>query len=82
MRTTVDIDDNLDQELRGHAAALGIPYKEALNRVIAAGLPVFSSRPPVFTVLAKECGWRAGVDPLHLNRLADELDDEVRLSQW
>lgn len=78
MRTTVDIFKPLDDELRRCAAELGISYREALNRVIAAGLP--SLRTPVqpFRVRARECGWRAGVDLHHLNRVADELEDEER----
>lgn len=39
MRTTVDIMDPLDRELRAQAARLGITFKDALNRVIAADEP-------------------------------------------
>ena len=79
MRTTVDIHDSLDEELRLQSAALGISYKEALNRVIAAGLPALRPASKTFKVRARACGWRSGVDILHLNRLADELEDEKRL---
>lgn len=79
MRTTVDIIDPLDEQLRARAAELGITFREALNRVIAAGLPILQREQPTpFQVKAKSCGWMPGIDPLHLNRLADELDDEER----
>jgi len=78
MRTTVDIHDSLDQELRRKAEKLGISYKEALNRVIAAGLTSLDRTPKPYQVRAKACGLRPGFDWLHLNRLADELEDVGR----
>lgn len=79
MRTTVDIQDSLDRELREQAARLGITFKEALNRVVAAGLGSLQRPPKKYRVKARACGIRPGVDWLHLNRLADELEDEGRL---
>jgi hypothetical protein len=78
MRTTVDILDSLDQQLRERAARLGISFKEALNRVIAAGLPQLEPPAKKFKVRARDLGWKPGIDIHHLNRLADELDDEER----
>jgi hypothetical protein len=52
--------------------------------VIAAGLSgldVPPSRQRRFRVKAKECGFQPGMDPLHLNRLAAELEDEARLKK-
>ncbi len=80
MRSTVDIHDSLDQILRERAKELGITYKDALNRVVASGLHALdeaSSRKP-YRVRAKACGFRPGVDSAHLNRIADELNDEER----
>jgi hypothetical protein len=84
MRSTVDILDVLDRELREKAARLGLSFKDALNRVIAAGLSALDVQPPRkrrFRVKAKECGLQPGIDPLHLNRLAAELEDESRLKR-
>lgn len=78
MRTTVDIFNSLDQELRQKADRLGISFKEALNRAIAAGLPSLDLPAEPYRVKARACGTRAGVDWLHLNRMADELEDEER----
>jgi hypothetical protein len=79
MRTTVDIPDPLDEQLRAKAKNLGITFREALTRAITAGLPELdrNTREP-FKVRARACGWKPGIDPNHLNRLADELDDEER----
>ena len=80
MRSTVDIHDSLDRKLRERARELGITYKEALNRVVASGLYALDERPTraPYRVNARGCGFRAGVDVMHLNRLADEIEDEER----
>jgi hypothetical protein len=80
MRSTVDIHDSLDQLVRERAKELGISYKEALNRAVAAGLHALErgGTAEPYRVRAKACGFRAGVDVAHLNRLVDELDDEER----
>ncbi|HXE71484.1 MAG TPA: hypothetical protein VNO81_02395 [Candidatus Nitrosotenuis sp.] len=80
MRTTVFLQDDLDRELRRKARQLGITYKEALNRVVALGLPRLDSELPPYKVRARACGLRPGLDWLHLNRLADEMEDEERLT--
>lgn len=79
MRTTVEVHDPLDRELRRKARQLGISYKEALNRALAAGLQALDEPAPPYRVKAKACGLKPGIDWLHLNRLADELEDESRL---
>ncbi len=79
MRSTVDIHNSLNAELRRRASELGITFREALNRVIAAGLPALrpeSEKKKVYRVSARACGLSPGVDLEHLNRMADELDDE------
>ena len=82
MRSTVDINDAIDRQLRKRADKLGLTYKEILNRTLAAGLSYLESkkREP-FKVAAKACGFKPGVDPGHLNRLADELDDDERFKK-
>lgn len=81
MRSTVDVHDSLDRQLRSRARALGITYKEALNRALASGLSALEDKAQYgeYRVEAKRCGFRPGIDTQHLNRIADELDDEQRL---
>jgi hypothetical protein len=82
MRSTVDINDLLDLQLRRRAKKLGLSYKEILNRTLAAGLNhLEESRLAPFKVVAKECGFKPGIDTGHLNRLADELDDDERFQR-
>ena len=74
----MDIDNDLGERLRQRAVAKGISFKEALNRALAAGLDVWEEPTHSFRVKAKECGFRNGLDLNHLNRLADDLEDEDR----
>jgi hypothetical protein len=47
MRTTLTIDDDLAVLLRKRARELGVPFKEAVNRTMHAGLgKAASARPP------------------------------------
>lgn len=78
MRTTVDIPDPLDEQLRAKARDLGITFREALTRALAAGLPELDRPREVFRVKARACGWKPGIDTNHMNRLADEIEDEER----
>ena len=82
MRSTVDINDSLDQILRKRAKELGITYKEAPNRAVASGIHAIEeghdTKP--YRVRAKACGFRPGIDTAHINRIADEIDDEERFS--
>lgn len=82
MRSTVEIADILDRKLRRKAQELGLTFKEILNRTVAVGLASLESSSKInkkpFKVVAKRCGFKPGVDTLHLNRLADEIDDEEK----
>ncbi len=80
MRSTVNINNSLDSELRKLASKMGATYKDILNRVISAGLPIvqgdIQNSKKRFKVKAKDCGpFKPGIDALHLNRLFDELED-------
>jgi hypothetical protein len=84
MRSTVDIPDVIDKKLRKRARDLGLTYREALNRALAAGLASLNPKPKntsPYVVSAKECGFQPGIDLLHLNRLSAELEDEEHLGK-
>ena len=78
MRTTLTIDDDLAGLLKQRARELGIPFKEAVNRTIRAGLgeaaTMHRGRPP--KTRPHSFGFRPGVDPDKLGQLADELEAE------
>src|SRR5688572_11753652 len=79
MRTTLTIDDDLAGLLKQRARELGIPFKEAVNRTIRAGLSEAATtrrgKPP--RTAPHSFGFRPGVDLDKLGQLADELEAET-----
>jgi hypothetical protein len=79
MRTTLTIDDDLATKLRQLAHRRRMSFKEVVNAVIRRGLAAQvrgSDRPQPFRVEPFRSAFRAGVDPMRLNQLADELEAE------
>jgi hypothetical protein len=79
MRTTLTLDDDLAGLLKRRARELGVPFKEAVNRTLRAGLGVEAlARPRAAPkTLPHSFGFRPGVDLDKLNQLADELEAEA-----
>ncbi len=78
MRTTLTLDDDLAGLLKQRARDLDIPFKEAVNRTIRAGLGETAaprSRPAPKT-RSHSFGFRPGIDLDKLGQLADELEAE------
>jgi hypothetical protein len=79
MRTTLTIDDDLAGLLKQRAREMGVPFKEAVNRTIRAGLGEVakpSRRAPPRTV-PHSFGFKPGIDLDKLGQLADELEAEA-----
>jgi hypothetical protein len=79
MRTTLTLDDDLAGLLKQRAQELDIPFKEAVNRTIRAGLgetAVTRHYPPPRT-MSHSFGFRPGIDLDKLGQLADELEAEA-----
>ncbi|MCC7484781.1 MAG: hypothetical protein IT529_07290 [Burkholderiales bacterium] len=78
MRTTLTIDDDLAGLLKRRARELGVPFKEAVNRTIRAGLgeAAVARRGPAPKTIPHSFGFRPGVDLDKLGQLADELEAE------
>jgi hypothetical protein len=79
MRTTLTLDDDLAALLKRRAQELGIPFKEAVNRTIRAGLgeaAAARTRPAPKTT-PQSFGFRPGIDLDKLGQLADELEAEA-----
>lgn len=77
MRTTIAIEDELFEKLREAAAKRRISFTKLVNEVIRRGLT--AQRAPAdkrepFRVDAFESAFRPGVDPMHLNKLLDDLE--------
>ncbi|MEA2600603.1 MAG: hypothetical protein QOF89_1595 [Acidobacteriota bacterium] len=78
MRTTLTLDDDVARQLHETARRSGETFKEVVNSTLRRGLKgeKTAARLPRFKVTPKACGFRSGVDILHLNRLNDELEIE------
>jgi len=78
MRTTLTIDDDLAGLLKQRAREQGIPFKEAVNRTIRAGLGETrkTRRGAVPRTIPHSFGFKPGIDLDKLGQLADELEAE------
>ena len=83
MRSTVDLESILDKRLRERASALGISFKEALNRALLAGLHTLDEKPKKkkYVVRARACGLQPGIDHQKLGAVMDELEAEDFLNK-
>lgn len=79
MRTTLTIDDDLAGLLKRRARELGVPFKDAVNGAIRAGLGEAAKprRGKVPRTAPHSFGFRPGVDLDKLGQLADELETEA-----
>jgi hypothetical protein len=79
MRTTLTLDDDLAGLLKRRAQELGVPFKEAVNRTIRAGLGEAAkpARGKVPKTVPHSFGFRPGIDLDKLGQLADELEAEA-----
>ena len=79
MRTTLTLDDDLAGILKRRARTLGIPFKEAVNGAIRAGLDEAAAARPqaVPKTIPHSFGFRPGIDLDRLGQLADELEAEA-----
>lgn len=79
MRTTLTLDDDLAGLLKRRAREFGIPFKEAVNRTIRAGMsdagPTSRDAPP--KTISHSFGFAPGIDLDKLGQLADELEAEA-----
>jgi len=79
MRTTLTIEDDIAKALKDLSHATGNSFKAVTNEVLRRGLttgakPAAGLEP--FTVVSARRGFRAGIDPLKLNELSDQLQIE------
>jgi len=79
MRTTLTLDDDVAAKLKDFARRKKVPFREAVNALLRRGLVAQEgsrrkARP--FRVETFASTFRAGVDPLKLNQLSDDLEAE------
>ena len=78
MRTTLTLDDDLYRLIEQRARKTNEPLKKVVNDAIRAGLGTAgkpAAREP-YKAEVFHSKLRPGIDPLHLNRLAAELETE------
>jgi plasmid stability protein len=78
MRTTLTLDDDLAEKLKSLAARRKTSFKEVVNEVLRRGITAQERTvlPKRFRVVPFRSAFRAGVDPLKLNQLSDEIEVE------
>lgn len=77
MRTTLTLDDDLALRLQAIAREQNRPFKEVTNEAIRRGLSTGDAQVggvKRFRVRPKACGFKAGIDPLKLNQIYDDLE--------
>ena len=72
------LDDDLARQLHEISRRRGESFKEVVNSTLRRGLLGEKAVGPLprFEVTPKACGFRSGVDVLHLNQLNDRLEME------
>ncbi len=77
VRTTVTLDDDVAARLKALARERGIPFKEALNRAIRAGLAgERAASPAPYRTPSRPLGLRAGIDLTKALSLATAMEDD------
>jgi hypothetical protein len=77
MRTTLTLDDDVAAKLKDFARRKRLSFKDAVDSVLRRGLTgqeVSRRATKPFRVHTFRSPLRAGIDPLKLNQLADELE--------
>ncbi|MBI1948665.1 MAG: antitoxin [Deltaproteobacteria bacterium] len=81
MRTTLTLDPDVAALLEQEAHRLRQPFKQVVNDALRRGLTRRPQRKKRLQVEVHHARLQAGIDPGHLNRLADELEDEALLGK-
>ena len=76
MRTTLTVDDELNERLVQTARETGQPFKVVVNLALRRGLGEMAPAPAPFDYQPHAGNLRAGIDPRGFNELAGELDDQ------
>lgn len=77
MRTTLDLDPDLDARLRALARERGVPLRVVVNDALRAGLhPSAGGEAPPYVLPSRRLGLRPGINVDKALALASELEDE------
>ena len=76
MRTTVTLDSDLVEELKGVARDRNLSFKDALNEAVRAGLAAKRGARKPYFLPSKPMGLRPGIDLTKALQMAADLEDE------
>jgi hypothetical protein len=76
MRTTIDLDPDVDARLRALARDRGVPLRTVINDALRAGLRPEARDLTPYTLPSRRLGVRPEVDLDKSLRLAAELEDD------
>jgi len=76
MRTTIDLDPDVDARLRALAHERGVPLRTVINDALRAGTRRVPADDPTYTLPTRRLGVRPGIDLDQALALAGELEDE------
>jgi hypothetical protein len=75
MRTTIDLDPDVDARLRALARERGVSLRTVVNDALRAGTRPGAGDAPPYTLPSRRLGVRPGIDLDKALRLAGELED-------
>jgi hypothetical protein len=76
MRTTIDLDPDVDARLRALARERGVPLRTVINDALRAGTQPSADDAPPYTLPSRRLGVRPGIDLDRALRLAGQLEDD------
>ena len=76
MRTTIDLDPDVDARLRALARERGVPLRTVINDALRAGTQPGAGDAPPYTLPSRHLGVRPGIDLDKALRLAGEVEDD------
>jgi hypothetical protein len=76
MRTTVDIDPDIDARLRAIARERGVPLRVVINEALRAGVSPHRRPGEPYALPSRRLGVRPGIDLDKTLALAGELEDD------
>ena len=79
MRTTIDLDPDVDARLRALARERGVPLRTVINDALRTGTRPGAADAEPYTLPTRRLGVRPGVDLDKALGLAGELEDEETL---
>jgi hypothetical protein len=75
MRTTIDLDPDVDARLRALARERGVPLRTVINDALRAGIQPGVGEATPYVLPSRHLGVRPGIDLDKALRLAGELED-------